>query len=399
MSEPQRVDLVLVGAGMVGSLFLLRLLQDRALAGRRIAVIEAADTAPPAPDAPYALRVSSLSPHSEALIRAVGCGEALRSQRHCAFTDMVVWDADGTGRVHFRAADVGEPHLGLLMENDRIQGVLQAALWALPQVLRHCPDRLQALQRTAAGWRLQTRSGAVLEAPCVVAADGALSPTRELAGIGHAVWDYGQQGLVATVRCAHPHEHTAWQRFLSTGPLAFLPLADPHLVSIVWTLPTAEARRWREAPEVDFERALAQAFEHRLGEVRLLSERVCFPLLARHADRYERQGLVLLGDAAHAIHPLAGQGVNLGFQDAEVLAREMCQAEAAGLGFTHERALRRYSRARRAHNGLFMHSMTALDWLFGHDNSWLRLVRNAGLSGFNALAPVKRLVMRQALGR
>lgn len=399
MSEPQRFDLVLVGAGMVGSLFLLRLLQDPALARLKVAVIEAADAALPPPEAPYSLRVSSLSPGSEALIRAVGCGEALLAQRHCAFTDMVVWDADGTGQIHFRAADVGEPHLGLLLENDRIQGVLQAALWALPQVVRLCPDRLQDLQRMAAGWHLRTAAGLALETPCVVAADGALSPTRELAGIGHAVWDYAQHGLVATVRCAHGHESTAWQRFLPSGPLAFLPLADGHLVSIVWTLPTAEARRLREVPEEVFARELAQAFEHRLGEVSLVSERASFPLLARHADRYERQGLVLLGDAAHAIHPLAGQGVNLGFQDADVLAREMQQAEAAGLGFAHERALRRYSRARRARNGLFMHSMTALDWLFGHDNSWLRLVRNEGLKRFNALAPVKRLVMRQALGR
>ena len=322
MSESvQRFDLVVVGAGMVGSLFVLRLLQSPLTQGLRIAVIEGQQTV--APEGDYALRVSSLSLASEALINQVGCGDALRALRHCRFTEMKVWDADGTGSVHFHAKEAGEPHLGSLYENDSIQSVLSGALWRQPQVTAFCPDRLSDVQRLLQGWRIQTASGELLETPLLIAADGALSRTRELAGIQCTQWDYQQQGLVATVRTERPHANTAWQRFLSTGPLAFLPLDNPHYCSIVWTLPSAQAQHLLSCADEDFNAELTQAFEHRLGAVTVVGQRAAFPLIARHAEHYVSHGLALIGDAAHSIHPLAGQGVNLGFLDIALKCRNL----------------------------------------------------------------------------
>ena len=398
MSETvQRFDLVVVGAGMVGSLFVLRLLQSPLAKGLRIAVIEGQQTVAPAGD--YALRVSSLSLASEALIESVGCGDELSTLRHCRFTDMKVWDADGTGSVHFRAKEAGESHLGLLYENDSIQTVLSQALWRQPQVTAFCPDRLSDVQRLLQGWRVETASGALLETPLLIAADGALSRTRELAGIQCAQWDYQQQGLVATVRTELPHANTAWQRFLSTGPLAFLPLDNPHYCSIVWTLPSAQAQQLLNCSDHDFNAELTQAFERKLGAVCVVGKRAAFPLIARHAEHYVLPGLALIGDAAHSIHPLAGQGVNLGFLDAAALADRLIQGLSKGLHLHDDFNLRRYSRDRRGHNELFMHSMTGMEWLFASDSPFWRMARNQGMRWFNRSGPIKHMVMSAALGK
>ncbi|MDP1541118.1 MAG: FAD-dependent monooxygenase [Moraxellaceae bacterium] len=393
----QQFDLVLVGAGMVGSLFVLKLLQSPLAKDLRIAVIEGQQSVAPTGD--YALRVSSLSLASEVLIESVGCGDVLQSQRHCRFTDMKVWDADGTGSVHFRAKEAGESHLGSLYENDSIQAVLSQALWQQPQITAFCPDRLARAERLLQGWSIQTQSGEVLETPLLIAADGALSRTRELAGIQCKQWDYQQQGLVATIRTELPHANTAWQRFLSSGPLAFLPLDNPHYCSIVWTLPSAQAQLMLNSAEEDFNAALALAFEYKLGAVEVIGKRAAFPLVARHAEHYVLPGLALIGDAAHSIHPLAGQGVNLGLLDAAALANRLVQGLAKGLTLHDDFNLRRYSRDRRGHNELFMHSMTGMEWLFASDIPALRMARNQGMHWFNRSGPIKQLVMGAALGK
>ena len=220
------------------------------------------------------------------------------------------------------------------------------------------------------------------------------------AGIGSATWDYRQKGLVCTVATVAQHRHTAWQRFLPEGPLAFLPLADLHQCSIVWTLPSDRADAMLALPEDAFRRALGQAFEHRLGDITTVGPRGAFPLQARHAEHYEQDGLALIGDAAHSIHPLAGQGVNLGMLDAALLADELLTQRAAGLPLHHGRALRRYSRGRRGHNAALMHGMTGFERLFAADAPALRLLRNTGMSLFDRGGLLKHWVMRVAvLGR
>ena len=392
-------DIVVLGAGMVGSLFALLLLRDPAARGLRVAVIDAERSTLPAADAPFDLRVSTLTRASETLIAAAGCSEALLAQRHCRFTDMQVWDADGTGHVHFRAGEVGESHLGTLVENRILQTVLCDRLFAEAVVTAFCPQRVQDLQRLRQGWRLTLNDGTCLRTPLLIGADGANSRAREAAGLTTSTRDYAQRGLVCTVTTTEPHQHTAWQRFLASGPLAFLPLADPRQCSIVWTLPSAEAERLQALPPDEFAIALGNAFEHRLGAITAVGPRASFPLIARHAEHYTQDGLALIGDAAHSIHPLAGQGVNLGLLDAGVLANEMLAALRAGLPAHHARVLSRYSRQRRGHNALLMHSMTGFERLFAARSSGLRILRNQGMRLFDRSGLLKQWVMRAAIGR
>jgi len=395
----QRFDVVVIGAGMVGSLFTLLLTRDEAARALRVAVVDAEQSSLPAADAPFDLRVSALTRASEDLIARAGGADALAAQRHCRFTDMDVWDADGTGHVRFTAGEAGESHLGLLVENRILQTVLCDALWRQPQVTAFCPRRVRAILRLRDGWRVTLDDGVILETALLIGADGANSRVREAAGLAASTWDYQQKGLVCTVTTALPHRHTAWQRFLPEGPLAFLPLADEHQCSIVWTLPAAEAERMQALPEDEFRVALARAFEHRLGDIVAAGPRAAFPLVARHAEHYTLPGLALIGDAAHSIHPLAGQGVNLGLLDAAALADEMLAALRAGLPAHHARALSRYSRQRRGHNALFMHSMTGFERLFAAHHAGLRVLRNTGMNWFDRSGLLKQWIMRAAMGR
>lgn len=394
----QQTDIVIVGAGMVGSL-LAALLKD---AGLDILLLERAAVTPPPADAPFEPRVSALTRASENLLRHVGAWDAVASRRCCAYREMEVWDANGTGRVHFTAKELGESHLGVMVENRLLQWALTEVATAAPRVSLRCPAQLEALEKLPAGWRLTLAGGEVIDAGLVIGADGAQSAVRRLSGIGVRSSDYGQRAIVTTVRTGQPHGFTARQRFSATGPLAFLPLlshdGDSHFCSIVWSQDEAEAQRLLALDEAAFRRELGFAVEHALGEVLACDERYSFPLRAVHAERYTGEALALIGDAAHAIHPLAGQGVNLGLLDAAVLAEEILRAQGRSLPFFGDDVLARYSRRRRAHNTLILNSMTVFKSLFASENPLLVVARNFGLSTANNLLPVKQEFARVAMG-
>jgi len=405
MSDAVReFDVIVVGAGMVGSLFALLLVQDAAAQGLRVAIIDGERSTLPPTDAPFDLRVSALTRASEALIARAGCGDALNSQRHCSFTDMQVWDADGSGAVHFSAGDAGASHLGTLIENRILQAVLADKLFATAtatpatRLTIFCPARVHNLAREISSWQVTLTDGQRLRAPLLIGADGAQSRVRVAADIAVQTRDYGQHGLVCTVSTELPHQATAWQRFLTTGPLAFLPLADPQQCSIVWTLPSADLPELLALNDADFATRLGFAFEHRLGAITAVGPRAAFLLQARHAERYTQDGLALIGDAAHSIHPLAGQGLNLGLLDAGALADEMLAALRSGLPAGHARALSRYSRQRRGDNSLMLHTMTGFERLFASDDLHLRILRNTGMRLFDRSGPLKNWVMRSAMG-
>lgn len=391
-------DIIVVGAGMVGSLFAAALRES----GLRVALIDGQPPKKPEVSGPFEPRVSALTRASERMISNVGASALLADTRFCRFTDMDVWEADGTGHVHFSAREIGEPHLGIMVENRLLQWALTEVAIASPQVEFICPDQLKHLERLPQSWQVSLASGRTVQAPLVVGADGALSAVRAQAGLSLKELDYHQHGIVTTVRCEQPHQNTAWQRFLPTGPLALLPVltqdGDAHHCSIVWTLDDAEVERVMALDDEAFCRELGIAFEHRLGRITQADRRFKFPLRARHADAYAKEGVALIGDAAHTIHPLAGQGVNLGFLDAAVLAEEILHARARGLAVDEYSVLRRYSRRRRGHNALLMHSMTGFQRLFGADDLSLRLLRNVGMRAFDKLGPVKNQVMREAMG-
>jgi len=237
-------------------------------------------------------------------------------------------------------------------------------------------------------------SGLTLSADLLVGADGANSKVRSLAGITLNKNDYAQQGLVAIVQTEHSHQNTAWQRFLPSGPLALLPLSDGSC-SIVWTLPSDKADYYLAMDKLAFNQALADAFDHHLGDIKVVSKRAAFPLIGRHAEHYVQPHIALIGDAAHTIHPLAGQGVNLGIKDAVELANVLSRSSrSAG---SHS-LLRQYERARKGDNVLTQKAMEAFKMLFGHSMPLVKAGRNFGLNFVNKLAPVKNEIIKKAMG-
>jgi 2-octaprenylphenol hydroxylase len=261
--------------------------------------------------------------------------------------------------------------------------------------------RLEQLRRDGDDWLLQLVDGRQLRTPLLVAADGANSSVRQMAGCATREWDYLHHAIVTSVRCADAHQATAWQRFTDDGPLAFLPLRrgeDEHWCSIVWSTVPEEARRLMALDDQAFRQALGKAFEWRLGEVLEVDPRLCIPLRQRHAKRYIQPGLALIGDAAHTIHPLAGQGVNLGFLDAATLAEVLLHALRRGEALASEKTLSRFERRRMPHNLAMMAAMEGFQRLFQADPLSVRWLRNSGLNLVDGLAEAKALFVRQALG-
>lgn len=384
-------DVVISGAGMVGATLACLL----AKSAKRVAVLEASP--PPVFNVSddFELRVSALSRFSQRVLEQAGAWEGIINRRAAAYEEMVVWDATGNGEIRFSAAELGEPELGHIVENKIIQLALLESMATQPAIDLFCPAKVQRFVRDAARVVVTADDGRELAADLLVGADGARSAVRELAGIGWQREDYAQKGLVCVVRTQLPHQETAWQRFLPGGPLAFLPLSDPHYSSIVWTLPADRADVLVKQDEVQFKAALSDALEGRLGAVETVGARGAFPLVGAHAERYVQEGIALVGDAAHTIHPLAGQGVNLGIKDAAELTQQLLGTKGHWGGM---KTLRRYERARKGDNHLTQKTMEGFRLLFGNTGQPLQLIRNSGLSLVNHLPLVKNTLARQAMG-
>ncbi len=381
----------MVGGGLVGATLAIALGES----GLDVALVEARAPAPEPPDG-FDYRVSAVTRATERILRALRVWDRLDPSRIGAFREMHVWDARSVGEIHFDSAEIAEPSLGYVVENQRLQIALESRLGELESVTWYRPMSIVRLD-VETGHVAVTLDRAEVQSALVAGADGADSKVRELAGIACERGEYGQRALVCTVRTEQPHRETAWQRFLPTGPLAFLPLPRNHC-SIVWSTVPEHAAALVDMPGARFERALEEAFQSRLGRVELVGERASFPLRHLHAERYVESRVALLGDAAHTIHPLAGQGVNLGFSDAAVLAEVIGEARGRGRDFAARSVLRRYERWRRGHNVLMQGTMDGFYWLFGSKLPAVRTLRNLGLGAANQLEPVKRAIMRHASG-
>ena len=394
-----QADLIIVGAGMVGSTLALALEE----AGLAIKLIDAGplDARPFASGDPFEPRVSALSVASQRILERVGAWQGIVQRRVSPYMDMHVWDGSGTGRIDFSAASVHADVLGHIVENRVVQDALLDRLKSCKSVELVAGARLQTLRHDDDRWSLRLADGQEFGAPLIVAADGANSSVRQLAGFQTREWDYLHHAIVTSVRCAELHQMAAWQRFTDDGPLAFLPLqreGDSQWCSIVWSVTEAQAQQLMALDDPAFCAALGRAFEYRLGEVVHADPRLCIPLRQRHAKRYVQPGLALVGDAAHTIHPLAGQGVNLGLLDAAVLAEVMLAAAARGEAPGDPRVLARYERRRMPQNLAMMAAMEGFERLFQANPLPLRWLRNLGLKGVQALPEAKALFVRQALG-
>ncbi len=313
---------------------------------------------------------------------------------------MQVWDRDGTGEVRFSAADAGADCLGWLLENDHLTAALFEAAGERDTLAWHGDTPVDDLIRDGDGWRV-TAGDRVFSADLLVGADGARSRVRDAAGIPAPARDSGHRALVATIETDQPHGGCARQVFMDSGPLALLPLFghDGRRCSIVWSAWPQRSDELMALDDDAFGAALSQATGEVLGAARVVSRRAVFPIEERHASRYQGRSLALVGDAAHVIHPLAGQGINLGLLDAAVLAEELGRARAAGLPVTHATILARYERRRRADNLLMQNAMRGFKLLFERPEPAVRWLRNTGLGLVNRLAPARHAFMHRALGR
>jgi 2-polyprenylphenol 6-hydroxylase len=391
--DGQYFDLVVVGGGMVGAAL------ARACSGKglRIALIE---TRPPQrswPAGEVDLRVSALSRASQRILDRLGAWNRIDALGASPYRKMHVWDALGGGTIEFDAQALGEPDLGHIVENRVIQLALWETLESSSDLTLYCPASIADLVYGETGSRLVLGDGQTLQGRLLVAADGRDSLVRELAGIETEGRDYDQRAIVANVRPQEWHQETAWQRFLPTGPLALLPLADGRC-SIVWSATEERAAQLLAMSDTAFSAEVTEASEARLGRLVVEGSRAAFPLRLQHAKHYVLPGLALVGDAAHAIHPLAGQGVNLGFLDAAELDSAIDLARERGRDIAGLWALRRYERARRGDNLAMLTAMDLIKRLFGNEVPPVAAARSLGLTLTDRIAPLKQLFMERALG-
>lgn len=403
MPDPSQtsVDVAIVGGGIAG-LALAASLGDAKL---RVAVIEARplpsleiDRGDSVTD--FDSRVSALTKRSMAFLDNLGVWSAICAQRQCPYTHMTVWDADGTGRIEFDAREVAAESLGSIVENSIIVTALAAHVQRQRDTEVCVPARLAGLEAEGAQRILSLDDGRSIAAGLLVAADGALSPTRDLLGMRTREWDYGHKAIVTTAAFERSHAATAWQCFLPTGPLALLPLAAPgeRRCSIVWSIDEARADDLLALSDDAFAGALTEASEGVLGAVQGCAPRLAFPLRQRHAVDYVIPGAALVGDAAHTIHPLAGQGINLGLADVAVLSEEILRAAKRGLAPGRDDVLRRYQRRRKGDNLRMMAAMDGFKRLFGAEALPVRWLRNTGLKSVAAMPALKRRIIREAMG-
>lgn len=360
-------DVIIVGGGMVGAALACALDSGSNNTRLSIALIETNKPDYDWPADSFDLRVSAITHASQNFLDGLGVWKNIISQHAMAYHDMHVWDAGGEGSIHFDCAEIGEANLGHIIENRVINKSLMERATNVENVDIYCPAKPEQLLLDEKLAQLQLDDGTILCAELLVGADGGKSWVRQQADISVSTRDYQQTAVVTNVTTEHAHQHTAWQRFLISGPLAFLPLADDNISSIVWSTTASEAERLCELDEADFNTELAAAFEEKLGKIINTGPRASFPIKGQHATHYVKPHLALIGDAAHTIHPLAGQGVNLGFADAQCLADTIITSHKSHKNIGSFKALRRYERSRRGDNVLMLEAMGVFKQLFSNN--------------------------------
>jgi 2-polyprenylphenol 6-hydroxylase len=391
-------DVIIVGAGIIGTGLANLLLARKLSAAGRVAIVADRFASAPVADADWDLRVFAMSRASESLLKICGVWNALPPARVFAYERMCVWDAGGTpqgsGSLMFDCAQIGEPNLGSIVEGRALQWQSLQSARAAGVIL--IEGSVESVAEGDENVTVRLNDGRELRCGLIAAADGTESKVRELLGIGTAGHAYHQDALVAHVQTALPHANTAWQRFSSTGPLAFLPLNDGRS-SIVWSVARAQAARLRAMGPDEFGAALTAASGEALGRCELTTPLASFPLSLQYALDYARPRAVLLGDAAHVVHPLAGQGLNLGLLDCAALAEVLGEAGRPE-NFGDMRHLRRYERWRRSENLLAAAALDGLERLFSGTDALTTGLRGAGLSAVNKMPFMKRRFAQRALG-
>lgn len=389
----QSVDIAIIGGGMVG-LTVAAALEN---SGLRIAVIESKLPDTELADLPD-VRVSAISRASENILEHVGAWQGIVARRASPYSSMKVWEQDSFARIEFEAEQIAQRNLGHIVENRVIQLSLLEKVSKQENVTLLAPERCSKIMFGESEAWLTLESGKAITAKLVVGADGANSWLRQQVDIPLTHWDYGHSALVANIRTVEPHNKTARQIFRPEGPLAFLPLGEPNLSSIVWSLDPLHAENLVAMPEEEFNKQLTAAFDNQLGLCQVEGERQAFPLKMRYAKDFVKERVVLVGDAAHTIHPLAGQGVNLGLADAAALAETINELHQEGKDIGLKTNLRPFERWRKTEAAQMIASMQGFKELFSGSNPIKKLVRGIGMSLTNEVTPVKDECLKRALG-
>ncbi|UXY62603.1 3-demethoxyubiquinol 3-hydroxylase [Klebsiella pneumoniae] len=384
-------DVAIVGGGMVGGALALGLAQQ----GFTVTVLEKA--APPAFDPASApdVRISAISAASVGLLKSLGVWDAIRAMRVHDYRRLETWEWE-SAHVAFDAAELKLPELGYMVENKVLQWGLWQALAAHEAVTLRVGSELKTMQRGETQTALHLREGETIHARLVIGADGANSQVREMAGIGVHAWQYQQSCMLISVECADDPGDSTWQQFTPSGPRAFLPLFD-HWASLVWYDAPARIRQLQSMTMAQLQQEIASHFPARLGQVTPQAAGA-FPLTRRHALQYVQPGLALVGDAAHTIHPLAGQGVNLGYRDVDALLEILAEARGRGEDWASLPVLKRYQARRRADNFIMQSGMDLFYAGFSNDLAPVRMLRNIGLMAAERAGVLKRQALKYALG-
>lgn len=381
----QSFDIIIVGGGMVGQAFALSMAKHNL----SIAIIEPNNPNPKIQEA-FHTRVSAITPTSETLLKAIGVWDLI--QRKQVFSNTSVWDENSHGRLDFSATDDNNTHLGHIIENDCIQSAMYAAL--SDTKVTFISAKLDGFDKIKQGYRVILDDDKQLECLLLIGADGARSRVRDLAGIAFSENNYQQKAIVCNIRTSKHFKNTTWQRFLSNSIIALLPLSE-HEASIVWSAENHLAEELLALSPQNFAQLLSAGVEYRFGEFEVLSEVQSFPLIERSAKTYVEESLALIGDAAHNIHPLAGQGVNLGFSD----IRELSQQLETNMDILGDYLiLRKYARARRLDNELMAKTMSGLNWVYKENNEPLRWARGFGMNLINTTPTLKSFFQKSATG-
>jgi len=387
-------DVVIVGAGVAGLTAACALAQQTSLA---IAVLEAKPLHCAWNAADYHHRVSALALSSKRILQQLKVWQEIAARRVSPFSHIAVWDAAAAGELQFDSADIGESELGYIVENNLIQQALLHRLENFPQVRVMTSCQLSEFKSYEDKIEITTNFG-IVTGKLAIAADGAQSWLRGKAGINMSEQEYGHDAIVTAVRTTKQHAQTARQVFLPTGPLAFLPLLETNLSSIVWSVPPEMASELLALTDEEFKTRLSAAFSCRLGDVVEVAKRFSFPLKRQRAQRYIAARVALIGDAAHTLHPLAGQGLNIGLLDAASIAEIIVDNVKQSRDVAHFASLRRYERWRKGENQLMLGGVDWLASLFGSDKKSVQTLRAFGCNVTNQFPLLRNFFIRFAVG-